>query len=109
MREISIALATVVTVMLVIFRVEPATAAQISIIPQPAGIEPRPGVFVIRAGTRLSIPRDPRAARVAHYFASLLQETSGMKLTGTGGAHSIAFELAPKPSNPEAYSIDITP
>jgi hexosaminidase len=87
-----------------------ASATAISVIPQPARIESRPGVFAIRADTRLSIPRDPRAARVARYFASLLQETRGIKLTGTGGGHSIVFKLAPAPaSNPEAYFLDITP
>src|SRR5438876_859419 len=37
----------------------------INVIPQPAHAESRQGSFAIRAGTRIAVPRDPRAARVA--------------------------------------------
>jgi hexosaminidase len=79
---------------------------------------------VIRAGTRLSIPGDPRARRVARYFADLLQKTRGIQLaTAASGAahtaHSIVFRLdvrggasatasSSTESNPEAYAVDIS-
>jgi hexosaminidase len=52
----------------------------INVIPQPAHAEARPGSFAIRAGTRIAIPRDPRAARVARYFADLMRRTRGLQL-----------------------------
>src|SRR5512140_217540 len=56
----------------------------INVIPQPAHAESRPGSFAIRAGTRIAIPRDPRAARVARYFADLMHATTGIQLSGAG-------------------------
>jgi hexosaminidase len=97
----------------------PAQAVDVSVIPAPAHVEPRSGGFTIRAGTRLS-PQDPRAARVARYFADLLQKTRGIKLaTGASGAdptaRSIVFKLDARAagsskasSNPEAYAVDIS-
>lgn len=92
-------------------------SAQVSVIPQPVSVEPRPGVFAIRAGTRVSTPRDPRAARVALYFTSLLRETRGIQLPAdlsgaTPSPRSIVFRLAAsskKFSSPEGYAIDISP
>ena len=52
----------------------------INVIPLPAHAEPRSGSFAIRAGTRIAIPRDPRAARVARYFAELMLATRGIQL-----------------------------
>jgi hexosaminidase len=87
------------------------------LIPIPAHIEPGGGVFAIRSGMRISIPRDPRAARVARYFADLLQQTRGIKLAiGEPGSdrtsHSIVFQLhaqAAAPFDPEGYAIKISP
>ncbi|MBV8805664.1 MAG: beta-N-acetylhexosaminidase, partial [Sinobacteraceae bacterium] len=93
-----------------------AAYADVSVIPRPASVESRSGVFAIRAGTVISIPRDPRAARVARYFASLLEQTRGIRLaTHVSGAQprprSIVFRLvaSKKSSSPEGYSIDISP
>jgi N-acetyl-beta-hexosaminidase len=82
----------------------------VSVIPQPASVESRSGAFAIRAGTRLSTPRDPRGARIARYFASLLQETRGIELArgGSPESHSIVFKLDGRGANPEAYAIDIS-
>lgn len=91
------------------------------LIPMPAHIESRSGAFAIRAGMRISIPRDPRAARVARYFADLLQQTQGIKLeteeSGTAKVpHAIVFTLDPRApgvskasSGPEGYTVDISP
>jgi hexosaminidase len=95
--------------------------AQVSVIPKPVRVEahsaprgadsPRYRSFAIRDGTRLSIPRDPRAARVARYFAALLQETRGIKLA-EASAGSIVFRLVPRSvtasPSPEAYVIDVS-
>ena len=86
--------------------VSPASA--INVIPLPAHVEPRSGSFAIRAGTRIANPRDPRAARVARYFAELMLATRGVQLSmapavgaksstapvPTGGANSPA---SPRP------------
>src|SRR3954465_11644197 len=53
----------------------------INVIPLPAQVEPRSGSFAIRAGTRIANPRDPRAARVARYFAELMLATRGVQLS----------------------------
>jgi len=70
----------------------------VSVIPEPAEFELRDGYFAIRPGTRLSIPADPRAARVARYFSELLQQTLGIRVA-TGGspatrpAYTISFKI----------------
>jgi hexosaminidase len=91
------------------------------LIPIPAHIESRSGAFAIRAGMRISIPRDPRAARVARYFADLLQQTQGIRLeteeSGTAKvSHAIVFTLDSRAtgvskasSAPEGYTVDISP
>jgi hexosaminidase len=104
-----------------------APMAPPGIIPMPAHFESHPGAFVIGPATRLLIPRDPRAARVARYFADLLHQTRGIQLaTDESGAaptaHSIVFRLKPRSapaavaeessgtrSSPEAYEVDISP
>jgi hexosaminidase len=90
------------------------------VVPMPAHIESRSGAFAIRAGIRILIPRDPRAARVARYFADLLQQTHGIKLeteeSGTAKLpHAIVFQLdrppavfSKAPSSPEGYTVDIS-
>src|SRR3954451_12233743 len=57
----------------------------INVIPLPAHVEPRSGSFAIRAGTRIANPRDPRAARVARYFAELMLATRGVQLSMAPG------------------------
>jgi hexosaminidase len=97
-------------------------APRINVIPLPAHVELRSGSFAIRAGTRLAIPRDPRAARVARYFADLVRETQGVRLgtanlaDGNASADAIVFELRPTlaigavaASSPEAYTLDVSP
>ncbi|MBS0420915.1 MAG: family 20 glycosylhydrolase [Proteobacteria bacterium] len=94
-----------------------ATAAHATelpaVIPVPAHMEWRTGVFAIRADTRVAIPRDSGAARVAGYFADLMQKTRGLRLQFGSAARPIVFELhkgteAAK-SNPESYTLDVSP
>lgn len=108
-----------------------------AVIPLPSHMEPRTGTFAIRADTRIAIPRDPGAARVARYFADLMQQTRGLRLAvGTAGtraaassAPTIVFELrrprtpltsaagasantatgARAVPNPESYTLDVSP
>jgi hexosaminidase len=61
--------------------VRAAPGPVINVIPLPAQVEARTGSFAIHAGGRLVIPHDPRAARVALYFADLMQKTRGIRLT----------------------------
>jgi len=62
----------------------------IDVIPQPAHVAAQSGGFAIRAGTRIAIPRDPRAARVARYFADLMRKTSALQLQMSRAAKSDA-------------------
>jgi hexosaminidase len=88
----------------------------VDLIPAPAMVESRDGVFAIRAGTRISIPRDPRAAGSARFFAELLQQTRGTRLEvversdATAPVHSILFRFDPQAvgSSPEGYAIDVS-
>ncbi len=87
-----------------------APSAHLSVIPQPADIEFRAGIFAIRTGTRLSFPHDPRAARVARYFAQLMQDTRGIKLemsAGTAAAHGIVLKLEAR--QPSAAASNLGP
>jgi hexosaminidase len=92
------------------------TGADASIIPAPAQVELRTGVFALRADATISRPRDPRAARIASYFAELMLKTPGMRLRlgeragqATAG-DAIIFRLDPLMSipDPEGYEIDVS-
>src|SRR6202012_1093522 len=47
---------------------------QMDVIPAPARVAFRTGHFAVRANTFISIPRDADTARIARYFAGLLEE-----------------------------------
>ena len=99
--------------------------SKVNVIPLPAHVELRGGGFAIRAGTRLAIPRDPRAARVARYFADLMRQTRGIQLSTDTREHgdstdagAIVFELRPAGTgsavaantgvrSPEGYTLDV--
>jgi hexosaminidase len=91
-------------------------ASAVDVIPAPAMAVSRDGAFPIRAGTWIAISRDPQVARIAHYFAELLQQTRGMRLevlersSPSVAEHSIVFRLDPPAlgSNPESYAIEVT-
>ena len=95
--------------------------ASLDVIPAPATVVFGDGVFVIRADTRISIPRDPGVARIARYFNELLRDTRGVSLkvleSDPGVAEAapgsaLVFRLDPAPAtgvNPEAYSLRVTP
>ena len=59
-------------------RVEDRVNSIADVIPAPAQVEPGRGVFALRTGTRLSIPRDPEAVRIAAYLAELLRASHGI-------------------------------
>jgi hexosaminidase len=88
----------------------------LDVIPQPLQVESRGGAFTIRAGTRLVFARDPRVARVAGYFADLLQQTRGVRLEARPGAvgagQAIELEIdahATSPAHPESYTLEVSP
>jgi hexosaminidase len=96
--------------------------SDINVIPRPAQIEARPGGFAIRAGTRLIIPRDRRAARVALYFADLIEKTHGIRLVTASGSGAtsgaITFQRRTRGGvhdanaaglSPEAYALEVSP
>ena len=92
-------------------------ARQVDVIPAPARVAFREGFFTVRAGTAISIPRDPETARIARYLAGLLEETRGVRLNVVERSDdslpegSIAFRLdeAQAGANPESYAIDVSP
>ena len=82
-----------------------------SVIPAPAHVALRSGSFAIGAGAHILMPKAPRAARVARYFADLIQKTGGIKLPiDPSGpvSHSIVFKLNAQVAGPEAYDLDIS-
>ena len=86
----------------------------VDVIPAPAHMQSGTGVFAVRAGTEISIPRDPGAARAARYFSELLARTRGIQLkavpnTGVDSAPEvITFQLTPATAaSPESYTLDV--
>ena len=73
-------------------------APAVDVIPLPSHVELRAGDFTIRAGTRVVAPRDPRAMRVARYFADLMQKTHGLALQ-VGPAQAATGRGAPALAN----------
>jgi hexosaminidase len=90
---------------------------RIDVIPAPATLVSRDGVFAFRADTWISIPRDPRVARIAGYFVDLLEKTRGMRLRIEASTrialpeHAVVFRLDPAvpDANPEGYAIEVSP
>ena len=90
---------------------------QADVIPAPARVAFRDGVFAIHASTLISIPRDPGAARIARYFAGLLEQSRGVRLdvversNDSLPAGAIAFRLDQPVAgaNPESYAIEVAP
>ena len=87
------------------------------VIPAPARVAFREGVFAVRAGTVISIPRDPSAARIARYFVDLMDQTCHVQLhtversneTLPKGGIAFLFNHAPhSDSNPESYTVDVS-
>src|ERR1700722_19410759 len=88
----------------------------LDVIPAPAHVEIGTGVFAVRAGTALSIPREPGAARAARYFSELLARTRGIQLKSVSNpgpelaSRMISFELtAVTQAAPEAYTLEVRP
>jgi hexosaminidase len=90
---------------------------QLDVIPAPARVSPGEGVFAIRADTWISIPSDPRVARIAHYFTELLRTTSGIRLQvrhGSGATSPLFSGVELRLSSdagetsPEAYTLAIS-
>ena len=92
------------------------TGFNASVIPAPADIELRSGVFTLRADATISHPRDSQAARMARYFAELMLKTRGMRLRiaeragQATTADTLIFRLDPLLSiaNAEGYEIDVS-
>ena len=93
-----------------------ASLESVNVIPAPARVAVRDGAFAVRAGTVISIPRDPSAARIARYFADLLDETCHVHLDTVASSNeappdgAIVFRLrrsAHSDSNPESYAVDV--
>ena len=96
-----------------------ATVAKITdVIPAPARVEFYKGVFALRDGTVISIPRDPGVARIARYFADLMNQTCHVHLKIVEGSDearpmdAIVFRLirhAHPGTNPESYAVNVAP
>jgi len=92
-------------------------SSSISLIPQPATLERKPGTFPLRQGAALIVDsRNAEAANVAHRFAALLADTRGIHLDVRpfGGAReardAIVFTLdadAPLVPPGEGYEIAV--
>jgi len=104
-----------------------AEASVVPIIPVPASISPRAGSFIVRPGTPIYTSGDAEAARIAAYFAALLQRTHAIALAVRRlpaprapaavtpetalPAPAIVFRLDPQApgTSPESYQIDVSP
>jgi hexosaminidase len=95
----------------------PPVTRQVDVIPAPARAAFREGIFTVRAGTAISIPRDPDTARIARYLAGLLEETRGVRLNVVErsddslpeGSIALRLDEAQAGANPESYAIDVSP
>jgi len=88
-----------------------------ALIPMPASISPRTGVFAVRDGTPVLTSGDPEAARIARYFADLMRTSHALTLgvrrqDGTApSAPPILFLLDPgaAQADRESYELDVSP
>jgi hexosaminidase len=93
---------------------QPAMAAPLlSLIPAPVHLMPQPGQFVVTGDTPLVFESaDAGSARVAAYFAALVQRSRGLTLTPRAAAeHAIVLRRLADPdaTGKEGYRLEITP
>ncbi|KAF1685185.1 beta-hexosaminidase [Pseudoxanthomonas broegbernensis] len=90
-----------------------AAPARVSLIPQPARIEPAQGRFVLTAATPL-LAEGEQARTVAAQFAALLAKGRGLApelaADGAGGEGAIRFAIDPaRATGAESYRLDVSP
>ena len=93
-----------------------ASPQTVDVIPAPARVAFGNGVFAVRAGTVVSIPRNPDAARIARYLNDLMDETRHVRLAVVertdeklpSGAIVLRFSGPVPGASPESYSIDVS-
>jgi hexosaminidase len=83
------------------------------VIPMPAASVAEPGSFSLGGNTEIAGAKDPEVARVAHYFAGLLQASHGLQLrvvtrAGDGGI-SFTLDPAAPATSPESYRLEVSP
>ncbi|MGP8035042.1 MAG: family 20 glycosylhydrolase [Steroidobacteraceae bacterium] len=87
-----------------------------AVIPAPAEVQSHPGVFVLKQGTELVIPRSREARRTAEYLAGLVRLSHGLELKVrvrsdqpvAPGAISLALQGS-SGSSPESYRLEVSP
>ena len=93
-----------------------ASPQTVDVIPAPARVAFGQGVFAVRAGTVVSIPRNPGATRIARYFNDLMDETRHARLSVVErsdeklprGASVLRVSRPIAGESPESYSIDVS-
>jgi hexosaminidase len=96
------------------FGAPPAPATAPALVPAPAQMTPAAGVFVLKSGQVIAVPRGDVAARAtAAYLADLLKRTRGLTLTvrdddGTPAAVRLVRAPSQMPGD-EAYDLSVTP
>jgi len=113
------ALATIALASCATKQAQHATTAQpLPLIPEPASVEPKPGIFRLRDGAALIVDsQNAEAASIAKRFADLLAETRGIHLdVRPFGSHAerdaIVFSLDARAENVpsgEGYDLAVDP
>ena len=91
--------------------------AATALIPLPASMSARSGVFELRNSTPVLSSGDPETARIARYFVALVRMSHALTLgvrrqSGTAApAPAIVFRLDPAAAGagPESYELDVSP
>jgi hexosaminidase len=96
----------------------PTVAHAFPLVPQPALVEPKPGMFRLRDGAALIVDsRNAEAAAIAKRFADLLAQTRGIRLDvrpfgSRAGRDAIVFSLDARAENVpsgEGYDLAVDP
>ena len=81
----------------------------VSIIPQPQQLEMRKGSFLFQ-DARLVMPVEPKAKKIAQFFADAVKQQTGIMLLDTkSSSYTINFSYKKSITNTEGYEIDIQP
>ncbi len=79
-----------------------------TIMPEPANLMARPGVFELSAETSILATNEPGVAEVKRYFKGLISAATGFNLEEAGNA-DIEFKLDQSITHPEAYQLSVSP
>ncbi len=86
----------------------PSAQPEVALVPQPAQLEVKKGVFKLSSSTRLIVSDEGRFGNEVTFLQSTMQEMLGSELSSSEGSNHIELLYSAELGQPESYQMDIT-